>query len=490
APDDLVWRDGMSDWEPAESLGWFGDRSPPPAPPPVATRPGADRPAHRAIADPPKKRRTVDRNLASRRHRSPGNASKIIWSCVGAVAVLLCGVWIGYAFRPPADLTSQLEIAAVETKAERPPASPRSEPPTPSSAEPAEEPGGTEGLISEPEQDPTPPIAADFAPGRAAVSEGEPNTGTGTTEPPVEPSGGATEPLLSAAPPRGDSPPRSNPAPRADPSQQSDAPATFYQEIDIQRKPTFTVQGMTIAQQVHYRILSKFDVGPRQADGTRKAVQIVEDTRLDQADELSRATFAKSLEALKRQQFTYTLNRRNEVIEFKGHSKNIASLPVDLLAGKGFMVTSVIDEDGWKELAQVTFFLPDDGVRQGQPYTRQMTHDWDPLGRWTGVTTFVGKGRTGPFEQIDYAHELAYEPPAKKAGVLPFQITGATFTPDVAAGTILFDPDKRRVSQVQERFQVTGTVATEVLGQPATIQLQEQQILTLRVSDQRPDRTR
>jgi hypothetical protein len=131
----------------------------------------------------------------------------------------------------------------------------------------------------------------------------------------------------------------------------------------------------------------------------------------------------------------------------------------------------------------LTFFQPDDGVRQGQSYTRQMTHDWDPLGRWTGVTTFVGKSRSGPLERIDYAHDLEYEPPADAGGALPFQITNAVFKPDVAAGTIVFDPENRRVTQVQERFQVTGSVATELLGQRATIQLQELQILTLRVTE-------
>ena len=47
-----------------------------------------------------------------------------------------------------------------------------------------------------------------------------------------------------------------------------------------------------------------------------------------------------------------------EVVEFTGYKKNLASVPVDLLTGNGFMVTSVIDEDGWKELADLTFVVP------------------------------------------------------------------------------------------------------------------------------------
>jgi hypothetical protein len=268
-------------------------------------------------------------------------------------------------------------------------------------------------------------------------------------------------------------------------------PHTVYQRIDIQRRPTFSIQGLTTAQNIHYLLSSKLTVEP-EADGSRTVTQVVEDTKLLAADDLSRANFTKSLDELKRRQFTYKLNSRGDVVEFTGYEKNLASLPVDLASGNGFMVTSVIDEDGWKELAELTFLSPKLDAQPGEPWKRQMAHDWGPLGSWSGATTFSwarGNGNDAASQRIDYQHEMTYRAPAAgDEGGLPFEIKAANFTVREAAGVITYDRTKQRVSTVEEIFDVGGSVTVDLLGTALPVELTERQQITIRLSEQRlPD---
>ena len=64
-------------------------------------------------------------------------------------------------------------------------------------------------------------------------------------------------------------------------------------------------------------------------------------------------------------------------------------------AEAGFMVTSVMDEDGWKEMAQLSFFVPEEQTSGSQTWVRKMTHDFGPLGSWAGETHYTPKEGQG-----------------------------------------------------------------------------------------------
>jgi hypothetical protein len=265
------------------------------------------------------------------------------------------------------------------------------------------------------------------------------------------------------------------------------APQTLFQQIDIQRQPTFSIQGLKTPQNIQYQLFSKLTISPAD-DGNRTVTQVVEDTRLLAADDLSRASFAKSLEELKRRQFTYQLNSRGDVVDFTGFKKNLASLPVDLLSGNGFMVTSVIDEDGWKELAELTFLVPKLDAQQGESWQRQMAHDWGQLGSWSGATTFSwgpSNRDDSTSQQIGYRHDMAYRAPAAGAGKLPFKITAANFTLRQASGAVMYDRAKQRVSTVEELFDVSGSVTVDLVGNSVPIELTERQQIKIRLTEQR-----
>ncbi len=245
------------------------------------------------------------------------------------------------------------------------------------------------------------------------------------------------------------------------------------------------MSGLEMKQSLHYHVSSQLEVTDDSQPGYVNVTQIVLDTRLVEADATSSASIAKALEDLKRQQYTYRLNHLGEVIEFTGHKKNLTALPVDISSGAGFQLTSVIDEDGWKEIAELTFVTPPKDLDQTEKWQRQMQHDWGALGSWSGLTTFHPQSATEQLRKITFTREMTYAPPTGVGNGLPFKIGSAKFEIERAAGTIDFDTAKNRVLQATEDFQVKGNVTAEIAGTGITIELTETQRIKIDISDQR-----
>jgi hypothetical protein len=233
-------------------------------------------------------------------------------------------------------------------------------------------------------------------------------------------------------------------------------------------------------------MLSEIRVQPADDKGLRRIEQYVRDTKLLKADELSRGMFEQSLKDLIGWQFTFQVNRRGDILEWKGGPPaGRKTAKVERGGELGFMVTSVMDEDGWKEMAQLSFFVPEEQTAGSQTWVRKMTHDFGALGSWEGETHYTPQEGTNPL-QIDYAHRMTYKPPAKGIGGLPFTITEANFKPEIAAGAFHYDKQAGRVIQVQERFLVKGAISTELLGQVAEIEMEEDQLITVRMLEKNP----
>jgi hypothetical protein len=320
---------------------------------------------------------------------------------------------------------------------------------------------------------------------------------TPSTAPPAEPTlPEAAKPVAlptEVAPepkPSGDdsTPPAPPVSPSPAPSQTPPAKTspTLYQELDIQRMPKFGMLGTVTIQDLRYGMLSELKVAGPDDEGQLAVEQVVLDTRLIKSDDLSRAMFESSLAALKGWQFSYKLSSRREVTEWKASppdGRKVAA--VRPKGGEGFLVTSVMDEDGWKELAQLSFFQPQP-ASGGKSWRRPMQHDFGPLGSWYGETQFTPQTKRGGLQQIAFVHTMEYRPPEKDLGELPFTIEKAVLKPEAAGGTIQFDQSAGRVQSAQESFLVRGSLAVSLLGQSTTVEVEEQQLLTLRLHEQNP----
>lgn len=240
----------------------------------------------------------------------------------------------------------------------------------------------------------------------------------------------------------------------------------------------------TISQS-QYQFLSQLDVSDPDAEGVRTVGQTVLDTRLLKADELSQGQLEESLKKLKGWQFSYTLSKDGEVLKMMAGP---ADAPV---AGKvapkgteGFIVTSVMDEAGWKELAQISFYVPDEQASGNKRHLRQMTHDFGPLGSFVGETSFVRKGMQQGLLRIDYSHKLAYRAPGKGAAIggSPITVSGADLRPEIAGGSIWYDQKAKRVRQAEDNFYVKGEIATNLAALP----VEEQQAMIVKLTDVNP----
>jgi hypothetical protein len=263
---------------------------------------------------------------------------------------------------------------------------------------------------------------------------------------------------------------------------------TFYQQVEILRQPQFSLQGMFIKQQIRYRIASTFELYEPDEKGTQRAVQTISETQLLEADPLSKVAFEQSLLEMRGHSFTYELDKFSRVLSIANTKDNTKTIELKKPKSTGMLMSTVIDEDGWKELAQLTLFQPPDG-RLSRQFSRKTTHDWGALGSWYGRTEFKGRTDRRTGQRFGYQHLLEYIPPnpedANKQGQLPFTITHANFRTYEAQGEIFYDSKNKRVTSVREVFHAKGSISADMLGAATNVDLEERQNFLIQITRQR-----
>jgi hypothetical protein len=260
----------------------------------------------------------------------------------------------------------------------------------------------------------------------------------------------------------------------------------FWQEVVISRMSRYRTLLGDMGQDTQYLLVSRFRVTKKEADGSLRVQQKVEGVRLNNADPALQAQLNALLQKTRGATFELTLNPRREVVGFKGGQEALKVFTGgNPLGGQTFLLWSFLDLDGWKELAEVSFFRPRQPVRKGEKWTRPMTHSWGPLGHWAGQEVFLHTGRQGPVERYDYVLDLGYKPPAGGGG-LPFQVGKADFRLQTARGSIGFDPERGRVALAEERFAVRGVLSVSALGVDTAVEMDETQLFQLRLHDRNP----
>jgi hypothetical protein len=329
---------------------------------------------------------------------------------------------------------------------------------------------------------------------------------------PLAPSAPASKPILpllddppSVAPILED-PPRTPTAkprdvgPFEDPAPKSvmelQAKDDFFQHVVISRVSRYHILELDMGQNVQYVFVSHFHVKKKNDDGGMVVEQKVEGVRLSNADPALQERLNELLQKTKGATFTMTFDSHREVTKFEGGQQAIKVFTGDNpLGGPGFLMWSFLDRDGWKELAQLSFFQPPPpssppklgGNKRGggERWDRSMTHSWGPLGNWSGKTYFQSTGKQAGLDRYDYLLDLAYKPPSKGGG-LPFEIGKSQFQIETARGVIAYQPSRMRVAAAEERFHVRGLLTVSFLGVESAVQMDEMQLFQLRILDKNP----
>jgi SAM-dependent methyltransferase len=171
----------------------------------------------------------------------------------------------------------------------------------------------------------------------------------------------------------------------------------IYQEVAGTRSSNHRALGVAFRTSAQYLLVSSFEVVKADPDGGLVVRQKVEAARLTQADAAAQAPLTALLDKTRGATITITLNARREVVKLEGVPEGVAVAgdhPRPAMAV--LQVQSVLDRDGWKELAQLTFFQPQGPARKGQQWARPASHDWGLLGGWAGQVRYANRaGRTG-----------------------------------------------------------------------------------------------
>jgi hypothetical protein len=258
----------------------------------------------------------------------------------------------------------------------------------------------------------------------------------------------------------------------------------LYQEVVVAQKSACRVQGLDSRFDLRYRVLSSLDVRQRD-NGGLDVEQKIAAAKLLQADAALQALFSDLLRKLTGTTFTMSFDPGRELVRFEG-AKDRPRASGGAAVGQALLLASLIDQDGWKELAQYSFFQPHKPLRPGTRWERSITHSWGFLGSWTGHVSFQYAGQQGDQQRFPYTFKLTYVPPQPGARDLPLPVSRASFKHGEAGGTIYFDPGKGRVSRVEERFHVKGQMSIEVLGQSLPVELAEEQSFQVRLLDSDP----
>jgi hypothetical protein len=261
----------------------------------------------------------------------------------------------------------------------------------------------------------------------------------------------------------------------------------LYQEVLVTQHTRCNMQGMGFDGDLQYRVLSSLSIDKRNPDGSLKVTQKVEQAELTRADALTQTVVGGLLGQLVGSTFQITVDPDGRVVDFQGAKGQIqAAAGNNPLGGQSFTMASIIDPDGWREIADLTFFRPEDPADGEPQWERPAKHSWGPLGSWTGRVSYARAGKEGTLDRIRYTYKLAHQAPKGDAGGLPFQVSRADFKHQEAGGSIEFDNAKRRVVKAEEHFPVKGNLTIGLLGQETPVELEETQDFRIRIFETRP----
>ncbi len=256
------------------------------------------------------------------------------------------------------------------------------------------------------------------------------------------------------------------------------------QEVAVSRRSVFRVLGAGAPQAAEYTFTSRLTVEAVGRDGSLVVRQRVEAARLTACDPAAREALGGALREATGAAFEIAVGPRGEVTGLKAPADPLrVQAANDPAGGQSFRVWSLLDADGWKELAGLTFFQPDRPLAPGAKWDRPFAHSWGALGGWYGRTTYTAAGRRDGAERVEYAHAMAYRPPAGGGADLPFRVLRADFRPVAAGGVIRYDAARARVTAAEEAFHVRGAVVVSVGGVEATAEVEEAQGFRLRIAE-------
>jgi hypothetical protein len=250
------------------------------------------------------------------------------------------------------------------------------------------------------------------------------------------------------------------------------------QDVVFARRSAYSVAGIELGQGAKYSFQSTLTIKKVNKDGSMLVEQKIAKTKLIEADADMKATLTDALDKAVGEKFEIAISPLGEAT-VTGVKDPINIKQGQQALGDTVRLWSLLDADAWRELAGITFFQPARALRENVTWTIPATHDWGPLGTWTGKTIYVSRGKTIPkskLDVIDYGHRIDHAP-AKPgaANKLPIELLNVKFTPVTAEGRMQFNGETQRTTAAEESFRVRGVLTAAMAGSAAEVEMQEYQ---------------
>ena len=269
---------------------------------------------------------------------------------------------------------------------------------------------------------------------------------------------------------------------------------TVDQLVTVTRRSMAVTLGIQVGQGAEYTIGSEFRITDVHADGSLSAEQVIRSTTLIRADPDLKDALARGLRASHGTKFKLKVGPNGRITSFQGVADPIQIQAKREVAVQTFRAWSILDADAWKELAGITFFVPERPLARGAKWSHDLAHDWVPFGSWRGKTGYTAVGPEPTMrgaERIEYTHSLTYHPPVTPSRIgLPLEVLRAEFQPVVARGVIAFDPRTQRTVAAEELFRVRGMSVLSASGVEVGVELDEIQKFRIEVKATRELQTK
>jgi hypothetical protein len=181
--------------------------------------------------------------------------------------------------------------------------------------------------------------------------------------------------------------------------------------------------------------------------------------------------------------FTVEVTPQGKVLSFKGY-REFLDLMEDENADEARMFKAMIPQDALSNVLETLFqVVPADASEaNAKEWKTTSTVNINGVGSQEVVTTFTRKGTDKGLEVVEIKGKFNFKAPKAGLDGLPFKITSVDLKSPGVTGKMLFDAKAGRLSVMETKTPISGTMKMEAMGQQIELDLSGTESRSIRVS--------
>ena len=181
--------------------------------------------------------------------------------------------------------------------------------------------------------------------------------------------------------------------------------------------------------------------------------------------------------------FTVEVTPQGKVLSFKGY-REFLNLMEDENPDEARMFKALIPQDALSSVLETLFqVVPADASEaNAKEWKTTSTVNINGVGSQEVVTTFTRKGTDKGLEVVEIKGKFNFKAPKAGLDGLPFKITSVDLKSPGVTGKMLFDAKAGRLSVMETKTPISGTMKMEAMGQQIELDLSGTESRSIRVS--------